>query len=255
LSERHGGSTVASSDKNNDDASSDNDMCVSCSYVSSTLNNQTKSNNNFQTGKEKIRNKVLEVAEAFNISVPQQRENNDGDCDEFLKSAREHEPLCEFTEMEELLTGAFPEVFMLGKAYNRRSSLSNKQLEHLLLQFTNAAATNRGLLFYLYDVACRHTALKNVALKIWSDPQAFETYSNLVTSDTFKRKIVKKQQQIPSPLLPKKFCELSSLSCHLEATICLLLVCWETLCPLNREWQCKNVVVVLPATSLSALMM
>jgi len=68
-----------------------------------------------------------------------------------FQSLHEESPLNEFEEMEELWVGAFPTIFLFGRAHGNHSLLNPRQMEHLLLQFTNAAATNRELLFFLFD--------------------------------------------------------------------------------------------------------
>ena len=83
-------------------------------------------------------------------------------------------PLSEFEDLEELLIGGFPQVFMLGVAFSpdeeskktlddanknkklAHKGLSNDNIKHMLLQFTSATATSRELLFYLFDYQMRH---------------------------------------------------------------------------------------------------
>ena len=106
-------------------------------------------------------------------------------------SERDAEPMNEFQDMQELLVGAFPQIFLFGKTYTTKTSFPTPQeIEHLLLQYTNAAATNRSLLFYLFDCKSRHSIVQNMAAKIRQDPFAFQAYAHLVNSDEFKEKIV-----------------------------------------------------------------
>jgi len=97
--------------------------------------------------------------------------------------------LNEFEEMEELLVGAFPTVFLLGQAYGSKGLMKPNQMEHLLMQHTNAAATNRELLFFLFDVKSRHSIVHNFYSAIKNDSQAFGTYSEFVGSSEFADKI------------------------------------------------------------------
>ena len=169
-----------------------NEMNISYSYVcpqpEQILNSKLSMNRN-----DIVSMKIKETADLFNIKLPEEKKKDDNDCDdnedETWKSTRESDPLCEFSDMEELLTGAFPEVFLLGKAYSKKSMLSNAQIEHLLFQFTNAAATNCELLFYLYDCKSCHTVINNMVHKVKKDPKAFEEYAKLVRSDEFKEKV------------------------------------------------------------------
>ena len=103
-----------------------------------------------------------------------------------LKSRREEQPIDEFHEFNELLTGAFPQVFPLGMASLRNKRLNKDELEHLLLQHTNAASKNRELLFYLFDCDAKHTVINNMAKKVRKEPQAFAKHAKLLRSENFK---------------------------------------------------------------------
>jgi hypothetical protein len=59
----------------------------------------------------------------------------------------------------------------------------------MLLQFTNCAATNRQLLFYLFDTLSRHDVVYNFAAKVRKDPSSWEAFSKLVASDNFREKL------------------------------------------------------------------
>jgi hypothetical protein len=79
------------------------------------------------------------------------------------RSTREAFPTDEFGDLEEILVGAFPHVFVLGSAYSplalddsegtdktqrtKMKGLYKQLFRHLLLQYTTAAATNREPLF------------------------------------------------------------------------------------------------------------
>ena len=176
---------------------SKNDMHLSTSCVKRHELKSTKLNH--PDSNEEVFNKeiIQKAAEAFGIqtAVNQQTENSNGG-HTIYKSEREGEPLNEFLEMEELLTGAFPTIFMFGNAYNQKSSLNHCQIEHLLLQFTNAAATNKELLFYLHDCQERHKVINNFAAKVRKDPKAFETYASMVKDQNFQEML---QQAVLQP--------------------------------------------------------
>ena len=61
--------------------------------------------------------------------------------------SREQNPVNEFTENKQLLLGAFPVLFLLGKGLKSTGSVSQKSSEHMLLQFHGHFARNRWLLF------------------------------------------------------------------------------------------------------------
>jgi hypothetical protein len=79
-------------------------------------------------------------------------------------STREEVPLDEFSELEELLVGAFPHVFVLETAYNsltlddsngndetqnKMKGVSKQHFRHLVLQNTTAATTIMNF-FFIY---------------------------------------------------------------------------------------------------------
>ena len=80
-------------------------------------------------------------------------------------------PANEFNSNDELLVGAFPSTFLLGKAYGRSSgNLSVAQRNHLLKKFTQVTARNKRLLGYLADVIRRFEVISGVMsfLALWS---------------------------------------------------------------------------------------
>ena len=62
-------------------------------------------------------------------------------------------------------------MFLLGKSGGLLNKLSDKQVVHLLMQFTTAAASCQLLIFYLFDRKQRHSVLRNMAAKIRGDPK------------------------------------------------------------------------------------
>jgi hypothetical protein len=147
---------------------------------------------NSDHGKRHMRQWINDIAHVFGVDIPEDTPNTNLSIEESgpaWKSRRDSDPLNEFEEMEMILTGAFPEVFLLGKAYGRCKSLTFAQMRHLLCQFTNAAGKSRELLFYLYDVMSRHSVIYNFANKVRKDPQAWIKFSRLITDPLFLKKI------------------------------------------------------------------
>ena len=96
---------------------------------------------------------IESIAGAFNIRLRhvEQKKKTDDDTNEHTTDnvstcqlSREDDPLNEFEEMQDLLTGAFPTVFLLGKSYTKNSLLNAEQMEHLLCQFTTSAARQKS---------------------------------------------------------------------------------------------------------------
>ena len=96
--------------------------------------------------KEKLRT-IVSIANACNIDVdPQNRYQ--------WASRRASEPASKFDLIhgqEDLLAGAFPDVFPFGKVYGNQLDLKRSQIRHLLLQYNCHAATCRELIFYLFS--------------------------------------------------------------------------------------------------------
>lgn len=132
---------------------------------------------------------LRQIAEAFNVELPDPDNETEDDNVFRWRSERDSEPINEFGEMHTLLVTAFPTVFMFGVTYKTNSLMKPKQMEHLLLQYTNSAATNRELLFYLFDCQSRHRILHNISAKVKKDPDAFKAYADLVVDDEFQDKI------------------------------------------------------------------
>ena len=179
-------------------------MKLSYSYVANSHNaiedclneissNSSKEGSNIDDHKSKLREKMVAqymeaLAEVFNISLPEKAKS------QIWKSTREENPLNEFEDMQTLLVGAYPWVFLLGKTYPNNSLLNPGQMEHLLLQYTNAAATCRELLFYLHDCQTRHRILRNLAFRIKKDPSSFDGYAKLMRDDVFRELIIQAAQ-------------------------------------------------------------
>ena len=158
-------------------------MNMSCSFVADACPAQRVLDESLKE-KSTMAKHITEIACAFNVELPNP---SPGDGDESMwKSTREEDPVNEFQDMGELLIGAFPTVFVLGKTHDCRSLLDAQQMEHLLLQHTHAAANNRQLLFYLFDCKSRHHIIQNMAAKVRKDPMAFQEYATLLRSDNFK---------------------------------------------------------------------
>ena len=81
---------------------------------------------------------------------------------------------------DQALLGGWPDVFLRVKCGGSLNKLSNKQVVHLLMQFTTAAASCQLLIFYLFDRKQRHSVLRNMTAKIRGDPKKFDDFAKKI---------------------------------------------------------------------------
>ena len=79
---------------------------------------------------------------------------------------------------------------MFGYAYHNSGPTLNKyEIEHLLLQFTTSAASNRPLLFQLFESDRRHGVISRMHAKAISDPREFEKFADEFSTEEFHAKV------------------------------------------------------------------
>ena len=103
-------------------------------------------NQDMQQLKQKFQT-FVSIAKACNIEVDSHNQYQ-------WASRRSTEPASKFDlphGQQDLLAGAFPDVFPFGKVYGSQLDLKRNQIRHLLLQYNCHAATCRELLFYLFS--------------------------------------------------------------------------------------------------------
>ena len=105
------------------------------------------------------------------------------------KSRRFDEPVNEFVDGEYGMVAAFPNVFLFGKAYLTSTTLTEKQRCHLLMQFTNAAASNQHFLFSEFDKLQRHSTVRGMHGKVKADPKEFEDFTKKFMKKEFQDKL------------------------------------------------------------------
>ena len=210
-SNKHDDQTKLSQDdnytKNAFDSDEANTVSMSYSYVvdENQVLNTMNENDKACKNNEEAADYIESIASVFNVDVNKSLQRFRETGIQAWTSKREAEPISEFDDMTELLTGAFPQVFILGNGYfgqrygqearaqqqSSKDSIGTAEVRHLLLQYTTAAATSRELHFYMFDMQLRHSFMRNLSSKIKKDPHAFSDYAELVNSDSFKEKICK----------------------------------------------------------------
>jgi hypothetical protein len=83
----------------------------------------------------------------------------------------------------------FQMSFFWDKLYVSKGLPNKGQIRHMVLQFTNSAATNRQLVFYLFDTLSRHDVVYNFAAKVRKEPSSWQAFSKLVASGSFREKL------------------------------------------------------------------
>ena len=128
-----------------------------------------------------VRN-MKEIAEIFEIETPKQSE--------MPSCERTNEKMNEFEEGDKCLTFAFPDVFMLGKAYNReKGSLTKNQRIHLMKHHTKVASRNHDLLAYIFDQFIRHDKLQRISHYAKGNPTKLKALQEMKNSEEFAKQL------------------------------------------------------------------
>jgi len=105
-------------------------------------------------------------------------------------SRREKEPLNDYENGDSTIAMSSPDLFIFGDAYNSdRPTLDKYQTEHLLMQYTANAGSNRPLLCQLFEQNWRHGVIGNMHAKVSSNPADFEKFANEFQSEEFQAKL------------------------------------------------------------------
>ena len=159
---------------------SDNEFPLRCVYL--TSQNKTTHDNRADPDHDFLVNTAAEV----DLNVEEEKglyKTN------VKKSFREKNPIIEFLTCDQGLVKAHPEVFLLGTAYNKSTPrLHPKEREHLLLQFTTAAASCQPLIFHLFDQMQRHETIRAVHAKT-QDGEQWSKFVQEFMSPVFQHKL------------------------------------------------------------------
>ena len=175
-------STSASGSKSvvADGSSLDDEFPMRCVYVTSSektaLNNRTDFDHEF----------LSTTAKTIGVDVQEQKKQYK---ENIMKSFRDKDPMNEYLTCDEGLVKAHPDVFLFGDAYRSKTPcLTPKQREHLLLQFTTAAASCQTLIFHQFDQMQRHETIKAVYGKT-RNKENFDRFVSKFVSPHFQDKL------------------------------------------------------------------
>lgn len=113
------------------------------------------------------------------------------------ESRREKYPLNDYENGDETNAKASPDVFMFGTAYgNKGPTLNTYESEHLLMQYTTSAASNRPLIFHLFESKWRHGVIGSMHAKVSSNPTGFKLFAEEFSTVEFQAKL---QRAIKNP--------------------------------------------------------
>ena len=93
----------------------------------------------------------------------------------------------EFANNRDLLSGAFPWIFILGAdaTLKKEGPLSAAAKRHLFLQSNNQAAEDANLLFLIANQTMRHAACLSTSCRVRSDPQHILEFGELMSDPAF----------------------------------------------------------------------
>ena len=154
-----------------DVGSNSDDFPLKCSLIMSNAKNER--------GSDADREYLVNAAEA--LGNPDMKSH---------MTRREKYPRNDYEHGEENLVMIAPDTFIFGKAYgNKGPTLSKYEIEHLLMQYTTNAGSNRFLLCQLFESNWRHGVIGNMHAKVSSDPIEFEKVAKEFASEKFQARL------------------------------------------------------------------
>lgn len=96
-------------------------------------------------------------------------------------AARETDPLHEYIRGAQIMSTAFPHIFLTGKFYDKQiGRLTQEQMNHLLSQGDARAAQDRRLLGFLYDAKVRLEVVQGVKAHVNGNVNSLEVLGELL---------------------------------------------------------------------------
>ena len=121
-----------------------------------------------------------------------------------VNSHRLDEPITEFMVSDYILGSAFPHVFLLGTAYDKKMcNLNDRERQHLLKQFTNIPAKSSRLLGYLHDVKKRFAVINGVRTHVQGNSKTIKSIKQLLDNAN-NQQLFEEAKKDPNGPLAKK---------------------------------------------------
>lgn len=174
---------IRATSQNNNASNVGDDKGLSLRYCYLTNANKTEFDKHMDTTHEFLCNAARTAGVDIEMEQKQYRET---------QSRRSQHPVNEFEDGQRAFLGGWPDVFLLGRGYaSSPVRLADKEISHLLLQYTNAAASSVLLLFFLFDQKQRHSTIRNMSAKVKQNPRAFEKFTKTFMSADFQTQLQK----------------------------------------------------------------
>lgn len=135
---------------------------------------------------------LMGVADALNIPVVEHQfaAKPKATVDEVLQSSRSGVKLNEFELGDKCMVMAFPDIFLFGKAYGKKSgTLTKNQRLHLLQQFDRRASTNKDLLTFLFSQQIRHGNVGRMSQYVKGHPDILNRLTKLRKLPEFEERL------------------------------------------------------------------
>ena len=99
-------------------------------------------------------------------------------------------PIDEFHNNDDYIIGLLPQAFLLGQGVRKGAgSLSQREIEHLFMQFDGRFAHSTPLIFTLFNQKQRHAACSNVAFRVRTEHKLLSRFRDITNADDFHSRL------------------------------------------------------------------
>lgn len=152
------------------------------------MNEYDKKRNNFTEFNNEKYNKNQNIYEAHdnNKHLPN------------INISHSNELINEYTDIQNIMSGAFPYTFLLSYPYN--TIPNDKEIKHMMEQATNELSSNTLLIMYIYDLRARNDAAIGVNALWKNDSKTLDILTKALDSKTFLDEL---NEAVKKPTDPK----------------------------------------------------